>query len=185
MPDAASRRFAFQHATHADADRVAALINAAYAGTPEHPGWTNEAALMDGARTDAAEVAALIAAPGSTILMCMDGTRLAGSVNLKKIPRGAYFGLLAIDPALQGAGIGKQLIEAAELIARNAWRCEVMTLTVISHRPELVAFYERRGYRRTGESKALETGTMRMRVEGLRLEGMEKRLIDGDAAAGR
>src|SRR6185369_11023842 len=98
--------FSFRLAACADAPRVAALINAAYRGIGDEPGWTHEASLFDGPRTNAAALAGLIAGGDSLILLCMQGPEIAGSVHLEKDRDGAYLGLLAVNPSAQGSGVG-------------------------------------------------------------------------------
>jgi len=84
--------------------------------------------------------------------------------------------MLAVSPPLQGCGIGKQLLQAAELAALEAWAVNRFTMSVIPQRLELIAFYERRGYRRTGISKAFPENSelWTPKVDGLRLELLEK-----------
>ncbi len=60
-----------------------------------------------------------------------------------------YFGLLSVDPASQGSGIGKRLIAAAEDYCRQAG-CAFMDLQIVDLREELPAFYRKLGYEETG-----------------------------------
>jgi ribosomal protein S18 acetylase RimI-like enzyme len=159
-------------------DKIADLVNSAYRGESSKLGWTNEADIFDGQRTDAEELSKLIDADDSLILLCLRGSDIVGSVHLEKAEGGAYLGLLAISPSLQGAGIGKQLMEKAELAACKAWGCRKIFMTVITLRHELIAFYERRGYRRTGKVEALPTNSRDgiPKVAGLQMEWLEKQL---------
>jgi len=97
-------------------------------------------------------------------------------VHLQKQPEQVCFGMLAVNPSLQGRGIGKQLLEAAERAAQEAWAINKSVMTVISRRNELIAFYERRGYRRTGINQAfpVKPELWTPKVADLRLEVLEK-----------
>ena len=168
----------FRLAIHPDAQAIAELVNAAYRGASGEFGWTHEAELFDGPRTDAESLGRLIAAGNSLILLCMRESVLIGSVHLEKIEGGAYLGLLAICPALQGAGLGTRLMAEAERMVREQWGCEKISMTVISLRTELIEYYERRGYRGTGkvEPLAVDAGAGRPKSAGLQLTWLEKRI---------
>lgn len=168
----------FRPAVVADASELAALINSCYRGESSRVGWTTEADLLDGTRTNAAEIAALITNPGWTIITCADGNEIIGSVNVENRGTECYLGMLVVKPTLQRGGLGKQLIHAAEDYAHNTWGLAKMTMTVISRRAELVAYYERRGYKRTGKTKPFPFDNVHgmARVDGIELEVLEKEL---------
>jgi len=170
--------FQLQPALVADAPELAALVNSCYRGDSSRLGWTTEADLLDGTRTNAGEIAALIATPECAILTCRDGDEIIGSVNVERRGTGCYLGMLVVKPTLQRGGLGRQLIQAAENYARDTWHSEKMTMTVISSRIELLAYYERRGYRRTGETKPFRFDEVHgiARVDGIELEILEKEL---------
>ena len=161
-----------------DADAIVALVNSAYRGESSRAGWTTEADFLDGQRTDVEEVAQLVAAKDSAILLCHAGDALIGSVHLEKQSDAAWLGMLVVKPVLQGRGIGKRFMEAAERYARDTWGTARMRMTVIRFRDELIAYYERRGYRRTGERRPFPTDPRYgiRKVEGLEFEVLEKRL---------
>lgn len=134
-----------------DVPALVSLMNSAYRGESSKQGWTTEADLIGGLRTDEPETQAMISDPATTFLKYTDDTNtLIGCVRLKKEQDKLYLGMLTVSPALQAKGIGKQLLQTAETHARQA-NCRAIYMTVISVRPELVAWYERHGYRRTGE----------------------------------
>ena len=169
----------FRPATFEDAEALTDLVNSAYRGDSSRAGWTTEADLITGPRIDAAGLRGLIAAEGSLILLCLQGGSLIGSVHLKRLDdRTAYLGLFVVQPTLQGGGVGKRFLAEAEATARRLWGSARMTLSVITLRPELVAYYERRGYRRTGRVHPFpsEAGASRPVVEDLLLETLEKDL---------
>ena len=138
-----------------DAPLIADLVNCAYHGDKHNPGWTSEGHLFDGRRTDDAEIRGLLAERESTFLLCVRASEVIGSVHVKNLGAAAYLGMLVVKPGLQGAGTGKRLMAAAEDLARRTWGSRRISISVINRRPELIAFYERRGYRRTGQSKRL------------------------------
>lgn len=173
-----SRALMFRKAGVPDMAAIVALVNAAYRGDSSRRGWTTEADLLDGQRTDAGEIAGLIAAEGSMILLCLDGPELIGSVHLQRTPAGVYLGMFSVQPALQGRGIGKRFLAVAERLAREEWGVTTALMTVITLRHELIAYYERRGYRRTGRFEDFPDDPRFgiPRVAGLRLEVLEKTL---------
>lgn len=140
-------------ATAADLAMLHPVIERAYRGESARLGWTHEADLIvEGERTDMATLQAIVADPESCLLMACDGETVIGCVHVQNKGGGlAYLGLLCIEPRLQAAGLGRQLVDAAERTARETFGCDTIEMTVIDRRGELLAWYERRGYARTGE----------------------------------
>lgn len=95
--------------------------------------------------------------PGGVILTDWEGDELMGCVYLKKEGERLYLGMLSVWPVKQGVGIGKRLVAAAADYAR-VYGCKAIRITVISAREELIAWYERHGFRRTGEVEAFHAG---------------------------
>lgn len=143
----------FRLAEPEDVVDIVALVNSAYRGDGSRRGWTTEADLLGGQRTDAREVGPQVTGPGSVMLLCHRGSELIGCVHLQRGEGRAYLGMLAVRPHLQGAGVGKHFMEAAERFIREQWRLGLVEMTVISTRDELIAYYLRRGYRLTGEKR--------------------------------
>ena len=138
-------------ATIHDAAALAVLVNSAYRGDSSKKGWTTEADLLDGIRTDEASLNRIMTDNASVILKCCDPAgQLSGCVYLQKKQTILYLGMLTVAPDLQAKGTGKQLLTAAESYAKQTG-CSAITMTVISIRHELIAWYERHGYRPTGE----------------------------------
>jgi ribosomal protein S18 acetylase RimI-like enzyme len=137
-----------------DISELVKLVNSAYRG---EGGWTGEAHLIAGPRTRAADVEELLRHSGGVILTDWEGDELAGCVYLKKEGEKLYLGMLSVWPARQGAGIGKRLIAAATEYAVEQ-HCKSIRITVISVREELIAWYERHGFRRTGEMERFHSG---------------------------
>ncbi len=169
----------FRPARAEDVPAIVALINSAYRGDSSRSGWTTEADLIDGPRTDDAEVHALVAADDSLLLLATQGEDIVGSVFLQRQPAAGYLGMFVVRPVLQGAGTGKRLMQAAETLVRTQWGLERMTMTVITRRPELIAFYERRGYRRTGEIRPFPPEHAdKAKVAGIEMAVLDKVLAE-------
>jgi len=155
---------AFRTAGAADVPAIVALVESAYRGESGLRGWTTESHLLDGQRTDAADVEALIARPDSCVLLALRGGTLVASCHVERQGAAGYFGMFAVDPGEQGHGLGKQVLAEAERIAREQWHCRAMRMTVIVQREELIAWYGRRGYRRTGERQPFPYGNERFGI---------------------
>ena len=170
----------FRRAVPADVDAIVALVNSAYRGETSRAGWTTEAEILGGQRTDAREISQLIAVDGSAILLCLRGGEIIGSVHVERMDAvTAYMGMLVIRPVLQGRGLGRCLMDEAERFVRVNWGAQRMQMQVITLRNELIAYYERRGYLRTGETKPFPATDPRFglpKVAGLMFEVVEKSL---------
>ncbi len=169
----------FRPATAADADAIVALVESAYRGDASRVGWTTEADLLDGRRTGADDVLAQIARRDSRILLAERDGELVACAHVAVEDGAGYFGMFSVVPSLQGAGVGKAVLAEAERIARDEFGQARMQMTVIDVRDELIAFYERRGYRRTGIRKPFPYGDPRFglpRRDDLRFEVLEKAL---------
>ena len=143
----------FSIASKADVPQLVKLVNSAYRGDSSKKGWTTEADLLDGIRTDEEALTRMIQQPHSVILLCTNGqNELAGCVNLQKQEEKMYLGMLTVSPVIQAKGIGKALLKAAERHAKEEG-CSIIRMTVITVRHELIQWYERRGYYDTGERK--------------------------------
>lgn len=144
-------------AVAADIPQLNILINGAYRGEAAKKGWTTEADLLDGVRTDETALAALLHKPGATLLCGKDEKNIiVGCVYLEKQGDTFYLGMLTVSPVMQGSGIGKLFLKAAEEFAKKEHAASI-TMTVISVRHELIAWYERHGYHSTGETKPFPT----------------------------
>lgn len=166
-------------ATAADIPALIALVTSAYRGDASRAGWTTEADLLDGARIDADGLQADLARPRSSILLAERDGHLLACAHVADDHGKGYFGMFSVDPAQQGGGIGKWMMDAAEAHAAREWGVPVMQMTVIDVRDELIAFYERRGYVRTGIKKPFPYGDERFGVpkrDDLRFEILEKPL---------
>ncbi len=146
-----------------DVDPVVALVDSAYRGDTSRLGWTTEADLLDGQRTDAAAVAEVLAAPDSRLLVAeaADG-RLMACCQIDRREGGvAYFGMFAVRPGTQGQGIGRAVLAEAERLAGEELGATVMRMAVIRQRSALIAWYGRLGYSPTGERQPFPYGDER------------------------
>ncbi len=170
----------FRDATPDDVNALVALVTSAYRGEASRSGWTTEADLLDGARLDADVLRHDLARPDSRVIVIdgADGRPLA-CAHVAIEDGCGYFGMFAVDPTLQGRGTGDALLTECERVARETWHMPAMRMTVIDIRDALIAWYERRGYRRTGIHKPFPYGDDRFgipRRDDLRFEILEKRL---------
>ena len=141
----------------ADIDALVRLINAVYRGDSSRLGWTTEADLLDGQRTDAGEVGELIEAADSMFLVTDDDAGLLACAHLAQDGARAWFGMFAVRPGHQGQGLGRRFLEAAEQRIHVRWGATHMRMSVISVRRELIDYYGRRGYAPTGETLPFPT----------------------------
>ena len=152
-------------ATPADLDSLLALVHRAYRGDSARTGWTHEADLLDGQRTDADALRDTVADPAQRILIAEQDGAMLGCVTISDQGAGtAYLGMLAIDPDRQATGLGRVLIAAAEAAAAGLFEAKTVEMTVITQRAELIAYYERRGYARTGEERPFPLDDLRFGI---------------------
>ena len=169
----------FRPASTADVPFLVELVTSAYRGDSSRVGWTTEADLLDGNRIDPEVLRADIERPRSRVILAeRDGATLA-CAHVAEEDGAGYFGMFSVVPGLQGGGIGSAVLAEAERVAREEWRLPAMRMTVIDVRDSLIAWYERRGYRRTGIHKPFPYGDERFGIpkrDDLRFEVLEKTL---------
>jgi ribosomal protein S18 acetylase RimI-like enzyme len=136
-------------ATLEDISALEQLINSAYRGETSKQGWTTEANLLEGKRITVDELTELIKNKENIILKYTNNKQIIGSVLLVNKGNKLYLGMLTVSPELQNSGIGKQLLQEAEVHAL-ALGLPIIVMTVISIREELIAWYKRHGYIDTG-----------------------------------
>lgn len=138
-------------AATADIPALHGLIESAYRGEASRAGWTTEADLLDGQRTDPAELADILADPEQALLTAWRGEDLVGCVLIADRGEGTgYFGMLSIRPTLQGGGLGRRLVQAAQAALADRFGARRVRISVFPQRETLIAWYERLGYRMTG-----------------------------------
>lgn len=148
--------------TQAQADQakeINELVNSAYRGEGSKRGWTTEADLLGGQRTDSDLIREIINSENSVILVAENEVtgKIGGCVQLEKQDQTCYLGMLTVSPLLQGKGLGAEIVEEAEAFAQF-WDCNRIYMTVIAQRAELITWYEDRGYQKTGETKPFPYG---------------------------
>lgn len=159
-----------------DAEALSALVNSAYRGDSSRVGWTTEADLLGGQRTDPDALRESIEqgeTMGDRVLLVHEAVQPSGPaggsaalaidacVQLERHGDEAYLGMFTVRPTLQGGGLGRRLLAGAEQDARRRWGVTAVHMTVIAQRAELIAWYERRGYRATGETAPFPYGDAR------------------------
>ncbi len=140
----------FRKAKISDANQLEILVNSAYRGDSSKKGWTTEADLLDGLRTDAQGVVEMIETPNARIELAVEGDEILGCVYVCCGEDEVYFGMLTVNPNQQNLGTGKKLLSRVEELAKE-WDKKTIRMTVISTRIELIEYYERRGYKWTGK----------------------------------
>ncbi|PNK61183.1 GNAT family N-acetyltransferase [Psychrobacter sp. FDAARGOS_221] len=175
-----------RQATAEDAEAIVELLNLTFRSDV---GWTNESSLVGGIRTTVAEIKSILADPNNYFFVYPElkaeneetGKILASiSVTFKRESNSAYIGLFAVDPSLQGQGIGHRVLEAAETFATRHLGTDSdkvrLTMSILSQRPDLQAYYERRGYQLSGNSQPfpVDSNNGEPKVADLRLLEMVK-----------
>jgi ribosomal protein S18 acetylase RimI-like enzyme len=139
-------------ATKKDISALNLLVNSAFRGETSKKGWTTEEHLLGGIRTNEELLAEIMGEKGTTLLKYVENGTILGMVMLKKQKDKLYLGMLTVSPDLQGGGIGKKLLYAAEDFAQKH-KLPKIAMTVISVRQELIDWYIRHGYLLTGETQ--------------------------------
>ena len=141
----------FHKAEINDASVIADLVNTAYRGEGSRAGWTTEADLLDGLRITTPEIAALIRRNDAFVLVGVLRDQVVACIACEHNENTAKFGLISVKPILQNKGYGREMIQAAEAITAREWRVAGFYLSVITLRTELIEFYERLGFERSGQ----------------------------------
>ncbi|XRQ10122.1 GNAT family N-acetyltransferase [Actinomadura welshii] len=169
----------FRAAAKGDVPALVALIERAYRGEASRAGWTTEADLLGGRRTDPEMVAAVVDDEAGRMLVAEADGALVACCQLERRDGHAYFGMFAVEPGAQGGGLGRRVLAEAERLVRDEWGAEEMRMTVISAREELIAWYLRRGYVRTGQTSPFPYGDERFgqpKRDDLEFEVLAKKL---------
>lgn len=162
-----------RRATSNQSQEICDLINLAYRGDT---GWTRETQIIGGNRTNRQEIELALSNPDGCFLVINQSAMLVSCIYVTRMELHAYISFFAVHPALQGKGLGKHMLIQAELFATEQMRVNRIKMFVVSQRPELIAFYERRGYTHTGqiESYPMQMGIGMPKVAGLTIEYLEK-----------
>ncbi|MDP3280089.1 MAG: GNAT family N-acetyltransferase [Nitrosomonas sp.] len=165
--------FRLEKADQDQAQAITDLVNLTYRG---ETGWTRETHIIQGDRTNRQEVATAMSNPDARFFVINQPENLASCIYVAKERDSAYIGFFSVHPSLQGKGLGKYVLEQAETFVLRTFGVHKLVMFVISQRPELIAFYQRRGYSRTGkiETYPLHLGIGVPKVSGLTIEYLEK-----------
>ena len=176
----------FRFAVATDVTPVVSLVESAYRGSSSCKGWTTEASLLDGQRTDPEEVIQILHDAESRLLLAHVREELLGCTLIRDEGGTAYLGMIAIRPDCQGNGLGRQLLERAEVCAAEIFGATSARMTVIIQREELIQWYERRGYQRTEHREPWPYGNPRFglpRRPDLEFLVLRKTLVSGPLGA--
>ncbi|MCE9551141.1 MAG: GNAT family N-acetyltransferase [Betaproteobacteria bacterium] len=167
----------FRTASKLDAEVIANLVNMAYRPESGASGWTHESDLVSGSRTNVDQIVDIISKPDSVILLGIKGSEIAACIHIEKDDSSGYIGMFAVNPTLQGAGVGKQMLAYAEWYASENFSSDKFIMVVVSSRSELISFYQRRGYQKTGSimDYPLSAGAGIPKHPDLKIEILEKR----------
>lgn len=165
--------FHLEKAGQDQAQAIADLVNLTYRG---EAGWTRETHIIQGDRTNRQEVETAMTTPGAQFFIINQPQNLASCIYIAKENDYAYLGFFSVHPSLQGKGLGKYMLEQAEIFALRTLSVHKLVMFVVAQRPELIAFYQRRGYSRTGRIEAypMHLGIGVPKVSGLTIEYLEK-----------
>ncbi len=167
----------FAHATSDHIPAITSLINRSYRGDSSRAGWTTEADLLSGARIDEIGLFQLLNDSDSLIFIALSDEKVLATIHAHREDNSVHFGLFAVEPTQQGGGVGKGLLAYAESEAHSLWGVNTAVMEVITHRSELIAYYERRGYVRTGKMIPFPTSTLwNQLTNNLVLEVLSKKL---------
>lgn len=165
-------------ATLQDVSDLNKLINSGYRGEYSKKGWTTEANILEGSRTNEAELAEIIATTKNTLLKFTENKQIIGCVLLVEKEQQLYLGMLTVSPELQNSGIGKKLLQQAEFQAQELGLPKIV-MTVISMRTELIDWYNRHGYVDTGDREPFPVSDIHISIVEQPLEFMvlEKKIV--------
>lgn len=162
-----------------DADNIVCLVESAYRGERSQQGWTTEANLLDGQRTQRSEVEQLISQQNSQIIVCELEHEIIASVHICNKGEYAYLGMFAVSPQTQGKGVGKTLLNYIENKMQKKWHVQYIEMTVITQRVELINWYIKHGYELTGEKRPFPYGDSRFGIpkrDDLEFDVLKKKL---------
>jgi ribosomal protein S18 acetylase RimI-like enzyme len=146
-------------ATEEDIPAINTLVHSCYRGEESFQGWTSEAKLLGGHRTTPDRLKREMNTPGSQILKGLDNNgEVIACVLAEKDATKMHVGMLCVQPTLQGAGIGKQMMAAVADLARSE-NCTALQIHVLTARESLVGWYERHGFHKTGETEPFPEAT--------------------------
>lgn len=172
-------RLNIRKASLEDVENIVALVESAYRGEKSQQGWTTEADLLDGQRTDREEVEQLILQADSQIIVSELANEIVASVHIINKGDYAYIGMFAVSPLAQGEGVGKTLLDYIEDLMQKKWQVKYSEMAVITQRVELINWYLKQGYELTGEKRPFPYGDIRYGIpkrDDLEFDVLKKKL---------
>jgi GNAT superfamily N-acetyltransferase len=94
------------------------------------------------------------------------GDKIVGCADMLRgypVPEKAFLGLLVISEHWQDQGLGAAAYAELESVARG-WGCRTIRLGVVLTNEKVFRFWERQGFRKTGEKVAFEAGSVNSEV---------------------
>ncbi len=166
----------FRKATITDVEAITKLVNNAYRPSTGVSGWTHESDIVSGDRTDIPQIIEILSKKDSVVIVGLNDETIIACVHVERVGRSSYIGMLAVDPSLQAHGVGKNMLAYAEKYAKDNFNPDKFVMAVVSARHELISFYQRRGYQKTGETMEypLNAGVGQPKLENLKVEILEK-----------
>jgi len=144
-----------EFAIDSDAQAISELINLAYRGDE---GWTTEKGIVVGERCTENDIRTNISSNNSVFLLYKSASVIQACISIQIEGSQAYIGSFAVTPMQQNTGLGKVMLKGAEEYSLSNFSIKKFVMVVLSNRIELIKFYERRGYQRTGNIRAYPKG---------------------------
>ena len=168
----------YQEASLADAGKITALVNSVYRGENSKKGWTTEAYILDGIRITQENITEIINSKTDIIIKAIRDNKLTACVHLENCGSYSMLGMLSVDVNYQNKGIGKLLINECERYTREVFGLKEIRMKVIGARTELIDYYIRRNYLKTGETEDFDTteGTFGIPKMKLHFEVLTKQI---------
>lgn len=141
-----------QKAHSKDVDNIVRLVESVYRGESSRAGWTTEADLLGGQRVDIAMITDILQDPESALLLYINNDQICACVHLQRQRENVHLGMLSVSTALQGQSFGKQIIKYCEAFAHDNWQSKHIVIEVLDGRLELISWYERQGFKKTGKT---------------------------------
>jgi ribosomal protein S18 acetylase RimI-like enzyme len=162
-----------------DVDALMAMVNAAYRPPPGNAGWTHESKLVTGPRINRVQLLNAVAESTGVLLVKVLNNSIVACVQIQRQGADSYIGMLTVSQSEQKLGLGKAMLDYAETYAITEFSAERLIMVVLSARHELIEFYFRRGYARTGEVRAypVDAGVGTPKTADLMIETLEKKVM--------
>ena len=167
--------FDIRNAELSDIPMIVTLVRNSYRGESSQRGWTTGSRWIEGLRTDEPQIKELLEKPKSILFVGEEDATMRGCCHVEQRGEVGCFDMLAVDPEHQGGGFGRQLVSSAEAMARQ-WGLKGMQIKVLDRQPELMLWYGRQGYAKTGERMSYPADERfgRPSAQGLYLETLLK-----------